>query len=143
MHLAWWVWISFGIIVLLTEAVTPGGFYLLFIGFAAVLTGIASVYIGELWVEGLLFALLSVALITFLRKPLVERLRKDTPAADVPEFIGETAKAIETIAAGGEGTIELRGSTWKALNESDRDCVKDASCTVTARKGLTMVITPK
>jgi membrane protein implicated in regulation of membrane protease activity len=143
MVIAWWMWISLGIVVLLMEAMTPGGFYMLFIGIAAIVVGAVSPLIHELWIETVLFAVLSALLIAFARKPLVRRLKKDTPKADVPEFIGETARALETIAPGGEGNVELRGSVWKVRNDGDTGLAKDASCTIMARDGLKLIVKPK
>ena len=143
MHVAWWTWISLGIIILLLEAMTPGGFYMLFIGIAGIITGACAPLINTLWIEIVIFAVLSAVLIGFVRKPLVKRLRKDTPKADIPEFIGETGRALETIAAGAEGSVELRGSVWKARNDGDRELPKDASCSIKARDGLKLKVTPK
>ena len=36
----WWIWILFGLLLLLVELVTPGGFYILFFGIGAVIVGI-------------------------------------------------------------------------------------------------------
>jgi inner membrane protein len=143
MHVEWWYWISLGILILLAEATTPGGFYLAFIGLACLVTGACTPFIQTLWIEVALFAVLSTLFIAVLRKPLVRRLRKATPQADVPEFIGETAIAAETIPAGGEGNVELRGSIWKARNAGDKDLLQKALCTILVREGLLFVVKPK
>ena len=139
----WWYWISIGILILLTEALTPGGFYLLFIGIAAIAAGALSPLIHTLWIEIALWAVLSIVFIAAFRKPMVQRLRKSTPLADVPEFIGETAMTVEPIAAGGEGNIELRGTIWKARNPGSTNLADKAQCTIVAREGLLLVIKPK
>jgi inner membrane protein len=143
MQIAWWTWISLGFIILLLEALTPGGFYLLFIGIAAIVTGACAPLINALWIEIVMFAVLSAILIAFVRKPIVNRLRKDTPKADVPEFIGETGRSLEPIAPGAEGSVELRGSVWKARNGGDRELVKGDLCSVTARDGLKLIVIPE
>jgi inner membrane protein len=143
MHIEWWYWISIGILILLAEALTPGGFYLVFIGLAGLVTGACTPFIHTLWIEITLFAVLSTIFIAVFRKPLVKRLKKATPQADVPEFIGETATAVEPIPAGGEGNVELRGSIWKARNAGEKDLVQKAMCTVFAREGLLFIVKPK
>jgi inner membrane protein len=143
MHMVWWAWVSLGLVLLLSEVLTPGGFYLLFIGAAAVVVGAFEPLIHTLWIEIVLFAVLSVALIAGLRKPMVKRLRKVTPQADTPEFIGETARTGGTIAAGKEGSIEMRGTTWKARNAGDTDLPDKAACVIVAREGLLLVVKPQ
>jgi membrane protein implicated in regulation of membrane protease activity len=139
----WWYWVSAGILILLAEAVTPGGFYLVFIGLAAIVTGVFSILFDVLWIQIITFALLSTVFIAVFRKPMVNRLKKATPQADIPEFIGETASAAELIPAGGEGNVELRGSIWKARNTGDKNLNEKDSCVILSREGLLFVVKPK
>lgn len=138
MHLVWWHWICLGVFLLFAELTTPGGFYLLFIGIAALIVGGAALLVPASWMQLLIFAGLSIALITLLRKPLVQRVHKATPHADGPEFIGETARAVEAIAVGKEGTIEMRGTTWQARNAGSTDIQIGNDCIIVSRDGLTL-----
>lgn len=143
MHIVWWYWICLGLLLLLAEVIGAGGFYLLFIGIAALIVGAISVGGLAAWIQIALFAVLSAVFIGVLRKPLVERVRKTTRNADTPEFIGETARAVGPIPAGGEGKIELRGSIWNARNAGTSDLPENAACTIAARDGLSMVVNLK
>lgn len=143
MEILWWQWMSVGIVILLTEAITPGGFYLLFIGGAALIVGAVSPTISSTSVEIALFALLSALLIILCRKPLVRRLRLDTPSAETPEFIGESATTVEAILVGQQGRIEMRGTTWQARNGDSVDLPAKALCVVQSREGLGFVVTLK
>src|SRR4029078_2204269 len=42
MTLLWWQWLLFGLVLMVAELATPGGFYLLFFGVAAVIVGLLS-----------------------------------------------------------------------------------------------------
>jgi membrane protein implicated in regulation of membrane protease activity len=144
MHIVWWFWICVGLFLLLAEATAAGGFYLFFVGVAAIIVGaLAAVGIHTAWLQVALFAVLSAVFIATLRRPLVERVRKTTRQADVPEFIGETARAIEPILAGKEGRIELRGSIWHARNSGTTDLPVNGVCTIVAREGIGMVVVLK
>ena len=143
MQLTWWLWVVVGIVTLLAEILTPGGFYLMFIGLAAITVGVASPVISSSWIEITLFAVLSVLYIGLFRKPLVRKVKISTPSSDVPEFVGEAATALATIAPNAEGQVELRGSTWKAINISTTPIPANTICTVQARNGLTFSIIPK
>jgi hypothetical protein len=143
MSITWWMWIVFGIVTLSTEILTPGGFYLMFVGASAIVVGAVAPFINVEWIEILLFAVLSIFCITVLRKPLTKRIARSTPKADVQEFVGETARALDAIAPGASGAIELRGSTWQARNDGTVQLDKNSHCTVISRDGLSFVVKPK
>jgi inner membrane protein len=143
MHIEWWYWICFGLFMLVSEILTPGGFYLLFIGIAAIITGIIAPLIGPTWIEITMFALLATFCITVLRKPLVASVKKSTPKSDFTEFVGETAIAITDLPSGKDGKIELRGTVWSGRNDSPVDISKNDQCIITARDGLLLIVKPK
>jgi membrane protein implicated in regulation of membrane protease activity len=143
MGISWWMWIVFGIVTLSTEILTPGGFYLMFVGASAIVVGAVAPFIKVEWIEILLFAVLSIFCIAVLRKPLAKRIAQSTPKADVQEFVGEIARAVDAIAPGASGAIELRGSTWQARNDGTVLLDKNSQCTVISRDGLSFVVKPK
>jgi inner membrane protein len=143
MHIVWWYWICLGLFFLLAEAMTPGGFYLFFIGVAAIIVGVLAVWLHPAWIQLTLFAVLSAVLIATLRKPLNNRVKRSTRQADTPEFIGETGRIVEAIGPGMEGKIELRGSIWAARNGGQVVLPENCQCTVVAREGLKMVVEKK
>ncbi len=143
MQVAWWVWLVFGIITLSAETLTPGGFYLMFVGAAAIVTGALAPVIHTAWIEMLLFAFLSIFSIAVFRRPLARKVARSTPKADVQEFVGETGRALETIAPGATGKVELRGSTWQARNDGTAPLETNAACIVAARDGLKFIVKPK
>ena len=79
MGIMWWMWIVFGVVTLSTEILTPGGFYLMFVGASAIVVGALSPLINVEWIEILLFAVLSIFGIAVLRKPLAKRIARSTP----------------------------------------------------------------
>jgi membrane protein implicated in regulation of membrane protease activity len=141
MHIVWWLWICLGLFLLLAEALTPGGFYLFFVGIAAIIVGVMALAVQATWIQIAFFAVLSAVFIVAFRKTLVERVRKTTRQADTPEFIGETARAVEAIAAGKEGKIELRGTIWHARNSGTVDLPENAACTIVTREGIRLTVT--
>ena len=143
MHIMWWLWVCLGLFLLVAEAMAAGGFYLLFIGIAALIVGALSVGSLTAWIQISLFAVLSAVFIGVLRNPLVDRVKKSTRSADKPEFIGETARSVEPIPSGKEGMIELRGSIWQAHNSGTTILQENDSCTIIARENLKMIVTFK
>jgi inner membrane protein len=135
----WWLWMLFGLMLLILEVHTFGGFYLLFFGIGALLVGFLTA-IGATdadWLQWLLFSILSVVTLALFRRPIVMRL---TPAASdrVDSLVGETAIVNEDIPSGGVGKAELRGSVWNARNGGTTALRGGTRCRVERIDGLTV-----
>jgi membrane protein implicated in regulation of membrane protease activity len=95
--MAWWIWLVAGIVILLGELLTPGGFYLIFFGAGAVVTALAAaVGLEGPGRQGVCFLLLSLAALLLFRQPLLRRLRRGHPLLP-DELTGEVAVAREEI----------------------------------------------
>lgn len=132
--MAWWHWLVVGLVLVALEMAASGGFYVIFFGVAALaigglhLLGIA----GPMWFQLLLFSVLSVVSLLVFRKPILRWLEVDKPGTDVDSLVGETAVPLETIASGGVGRAELRGSVWTARNTDAAPLAAGQRCTVAA-----------
>ncbi len=138
----WWIWMLAGLVLLLAEVLTPGGFFLLFFGCGAIVTGIlaASGVLTTLWAEGLAFCALSILAIVLFRRPLKERFTPAGPGVPVDTMVGELALASENIAGGGFGKVELRGTTWSARNAGSTAIATRQRCRVERVEGLTLFV---
>jgi len=117
----WWIWILLGLVLLLAELVTPGGFYILFFGLGGIAVGLLSVFeaAGPIWFQIVLFSIISVFSLWFFREKLLELTRG--PSMDrVDTYIGETAVILEDISINGIGKAEMRGTPWNTRNVSGR-----------------------
>jgi membrane protein implicated in regulation of membrane protease activity len=140
----WWLWMLFGLMLLILEVHTFGGFYLMFFGAGALLVGLV-VALGVVdadWLEWLLFSVLSVATLALFRRPIMMRL---APAASdrVDSLIGEIAITREDIPSGAVGKADLHGSVWSARNGGATALRKDARCRVERVEGLTLWLRPE
>jgi membrane protein implicated in regulation of membrane protease activity len=140
----WWLWMLFGLVLLILEVQLTGGFYLAFFGIGALCVGfLVAIGLAQAdWLQWLLFSALSLVTLGFLRRPIMMRL---APAASnrVDGLVGETAIACEEIPSGGVGKAELRGTTWTARNCGSVALAKDTRCRVERVDGLTIWIRPE
>jgi len=145
MTILWWHWVVFGLIVAAGELVAPGGFYIIFIGVAAIVVGLlASVgVIGPLWMQVLLFSILSVGSLLIFRGRLLAWFQKDSSASAVDTLVRQVCRTLEEFGPGGSGQVELRGSSWAAQNESGMAIRRDARCRVVRVDGLTLHVEPE
>ncbi|MEK6671282.1 MAG: NfeD family protein [Nitrospirota bacterium] len=139
----WWYWMLLGLVLLGIEMVTPGGFYILFFGLAALIVGsLAGLGLTQAeWFQWLLFSGLAILSLLVFRGPLLAALQKrdkDLPAVDT--LAGESAIPREDLAVSGTGKAELRGTTWTAHNAGPTPLTKGQRCKVERIEGLTIWI---
>lgn len=137
----WWLWIFLGLVLLGVEMMMPGGFYMLFLGLAALTVGALAGLnlVGEAWVQWLLFSVLSLGSLLVFREPLRRLTQLKSPTDDVANgVLGELALVQEDLAPGAFGKAELRGTVWSAKNAGPSLLKKGARGRVARVDGLTL-----
>jgi inner membrane protein len=137
--MAWWLWVLGGLLLLVAEVATPGGFFVIFFGAGAILVGVATAlgWSGPAWAEWLAFSVLSVALLVVFRRPLMRRFNLNT-SKPVDRLESESAVVTETVAPGGQGKAELRGTPWAARTSGSSTLAPGQRCRVERVEGLTL-----
>jgi len=138
----WWHWLLLGVVLIAIEMAASGGFYIIFFGVAAVMVALLSLadVAGPLWFQLLLFSALSVASLLFFRNPIMRRLNLEGGAPDIDTLAGEKCSVLEPMAPGGNGRVELRGTTWSARNLGTTSLSNGARCTVIRSERLTLLV---
>ena len=143
----WWQWAVLGLLLAAAEILTPGGFFVIFFGVAAlVIAALAAVGLaGALWLQILLFSVFSVILLLLFRNPLLRWMAKRVPARpEVDTLVGESAVASGTIAPGGHGAGGTpRATVWSARNASPAAIAAGGRCRVVRVEGLVIWIEPE
>jgi inner membrane protein len=138
----WWLWLVLGVLLLAVELFTPGGFYLLFFGVGAIVTG-ALALIGlppgdSPLIQIAIFIVVSLAGLLLFRNALVARFRRRGRGGDVDSLSQSAAIVLADIAPGAIGKVELRGANWTARNTGGVPLVRGQRCTVERIDGLTL-----
>src|SRR4051812_1480130 len=100
MDILWWHWLVLGLILLVAELATAGGFYVIFFGIGALVVGLlASIGLaGPQWVQFLLFAAISIASLVLFRKRLLGTFQPNPQAPTIDTLVGEIGTASGDIA---------------------------------------------
>lgn len=118
-----WAWVVGGLVLLAIELLVPGGFFV-WLGAAAVATGMLALAAGLGWTFGLaagwpmqwlVFGVLSLAgVVLWLRNKRGRLERSEAPLLNkrMARFVGQEAFLGEPI-IGGHGRIELGDSIWR------------------------------
>ena len=143
--MSWWIWMVLGLGLAAVEILTPGGFFVIFFGVAAIVVGVISGLGlgGPPWFEWLLFSVIAIVSLLLFRQPLLRKIERSQRKDTVDLLEGEIAVALEDIARGSIGKVELRGSSWSARNESERTIGKGERSRVEKVEGLMLFVRPE
>lgn len=139
--MVWWLWLLVGLALLGVEMLTPGGFFTLFFGVAAIVVGALARFglAGPAWMQWVLFSGLSIVSLLLFRKPLLAWMRsREVKRPDVDTIVGEMAVVLEPVPENGIGKAELRGTSWSARSVDGTSLPAGKRCRVQRIDGLTL-----
>ena len=145
MEILWWHWLVLGLLLVLAELATAGGFYVIFFGIAALTVGVLAGFgmAGPLWVQLLMFSVLSVATLVIFRARLLSWVQHDPQRPEIDTLIGEIGVASEELIPGTVGRVEVRGAAWTARNTTGTPVSRGTRIRVVRVDGLTLDIEPE
>jgi hypothetical protein len=140
----WWGWVIIGVIFLFGEVLTLGSFYLIFFGIAGIVTGSITYFVSqlELWQQILIFSLLSVGLITVLRRRMIQKIvSKESYSNDL---IGRELTLQQTLRPEEGAYAKILGSSWQLVNGEEFEIINSGErAEVVDRVGLSLIIKKK
>jgi hypothetical protein len=127
--------VLFGSELLIVDA----GFYLVFIGIAAALTGLVELAgLGlEPWVQWVLFSAIALTSMVLFRDRLYSRLRGSGVGYEVGPT-GEIVTVEQTMQPGETGRLAYRGTEWTVVNTSKEVFEQGQHVQISGVKGLTL-----
>jgi len=137
----WWGWIVVGALLLGSEMLVPMDFWLVFAGIAAIAVGLVATIAPGLSpaAQWALFAVLAVVSTMFFRQLVHKRFPSRASDSRVDDtLIGDAGRALEAMASGALGRVELRGSTWSARNADPASIEVGERVRVERVEGLTL-----
>lgn len=135
-----WAWIILGLLLIGVELLAPGVFFI-WLGFAAILTGLLDAAFDLSWqVSFLIFAALSVAAVVAGRAIMRPSTQSDTQAALLNQrgqsLVGQVF-TLEAPIKDGEGRIRVGDSSWRVTGA---DRFAGAKVRVVRIEGTTLVV---
>ena len=134
-------WLAAVIVLGIVEALTVG---LVTVWFAvgALAALISSLFGGPLWLQILLFVVVTaVTLIT--TRPLVKKYfgKNSHKATNADMVIGKQAIVVETICPiEGKGQVKVDGKIWSAKSENSENILKDELVTIEKIEGVHLIV---
>ena len=132
------IWLIFGAGLCLTELFLPTSFVALMMGISAILVALMSLVIGNLWLQGLAWLLLSTFLVVYTRR-LTSRSRSKSKIRDAI-----TAETLTEIPPGKAGRVLYEGNSWRArCDDAKLAIAPNAPVYVVGREGTTLIVMPE
>ena len=139
----WWaLWLTVFLVFAAVEMLTLDLFFIILGGGA--LAGLVADFAGaDLWLQIVVFCVVSLLMIAFVRPVTLKHLHKG-PAeqrTNVDRLIGETALVMEAVSATG-GRVKIGGDIWSARSDSGT-LTEGQRVIVAAIEGATAVVAPQ
>ncbi|MDR7086972.1 membrane protein implicated in regulation of membrane protease activity [Aeromicrobium panaciterrae] len=136
-------WIGVAVVLALVEMMSLDLVLLMF-ALGALAAAVAAGLGAPLWAAILVFALVSLGLLFFVRPPMVARLHAGpTLTTGHESLVGKTAVVAEPVDKHG-GRVKLSGEIWSARADSESDSYETGTeVQVTRIDGATAVVTTK
>src|SRR5215472_13669111 len=141
--MTWWGWMIAGAILLGAElSFVNAQFYLVFIGSAAILVGLArlAVPLPE-WLQWALFAVLAVVSMLAFRSRIYQRFRGAMPAVETGPKGGVITLPV-ALGAGESCQAEYGGSYWTVRNDSNSALPSGSRARIVSVQNLTLLVRP-
>ena len=137
----WWGWLVVGVGLLSVEMfVVDAQFYLVFIGVAAVIVGLAGLggVVLAVWAQWLAFAGLSLIAMVAFRGRVYAMVRGRTGTVDERVTHGDRVVVPARLAPEESCRVEYRGSTWTARNVDQLTIEAGKEAAIVRVDGLTL-----
>lgn len=139
----WWaLWLTLFLAFAAVEMLTLDLFFMM-LGGGALAALVADFAGADLWLQSVVFCVVSLLMIAFVRPITLKHLHKG-PAemrTNVDRLIGETALVMEAVSSTG-GRVKIGGDIWSARSESGV-LAEGQRVIVAAIEGATAVVAPQ
>jgi membrane protein implicated in regulation of membrane protease activity len=141
--MSWWGWIIAGAILLGAElAFVNAQFYLVFIGSAAILVGLAAFLLPLAhWLQWALFAILAIASMVTFRSRVYQRFNHALPKVDTGPAGGLITLQV-SLGAGESCQAEYCGTFWTVRNDSETPIPSGSRARIARVQDLTLLVKP-
>lgn len=135
------IWLVLMIAFIVIEAMTTG-IVTIWFAIGALASFIIALCDGALWLQIVSFIVVSIVLLVFTRKILVQKLNTGKEKTNVDAMAGKSAIVKTTVSKHNVGTVRVGGQEWAAIPLDDED-VFEAGQEVRVEKvvGVKLVVT--
>lgn len=136
----WYLWMFLFLVCLGIEIITPGVFFFLCFSVGA-LFAMTAVLLGFVNIVAIIvFCVISVISIFFIRPILKKYMEKRKVETNVDSLIGMKTQVLEDISAENPGKIKIEGEIWSAVSSTGEKISKSETVEVVSVDGTKLVV---
>ena len=136
------VWLIAAAVFAIIEAATLGLTTIWFAG-GAVAAAISAMAGAPIWLQGLLFLVVSILLLYFTRPVVKKKLKVGKEKTNVNALIGKEGLVLETIRPFSAGQVKLDGLEWSAAAADPHMTIESGTAgKVEHIEGVKLIVTP-
>jgi len=137
----WQMWAVVALVCLILE-LTAGDFFIICFAIGAVPAAIAAALGAGIYVQILVFAVVTLLSLFYVRPFAKRYLHKgeDKRISNADALLGRQGRVVETIKAGGFGRVQIDGDIWKAVAKGDADIPEGSTVTVIDRESTIITV---
>jgi membrane protein implicated in regulation of membrane protease activity len=138
----WLVWLIISVVCVIIE-VTSFDFFVTCFAIGALGAMVAAIVGLPLWVQIIVWAIVSVLSIKFIRPVLTNNIHAsgDNRASNADALIGREGKVIETIVNDGFGYVKIDGDEWRSVADDGQEIAKGTRVRVVSRDSIILTVT--
>lgn len=142
--MTWWGWIIGGAILLGAElSAVNAQFYLVFVGSAAIITGVLTATIAPSdWIQWALFSAIAILSMVLFRNRVYRRFH-GTRAAVPVDPVGRVITLRTALAAGDTCQTEYGGTFWTVRNDGDKAIAPGGHARIVGVQDLCLHVRPE
>ena len=142
-------WLAVTVAFIVVEVHT-GAFYALFVAIGSAVATVVALVGGGLWLQGALFAALTIGGLTLIRPVLRSRFDRRVPIikqhgiqASADGLVGQRAVTVDTVGDESHpGHALFAGDRWLAVTDTGEPLPADIPVVVVAVRGTTLLVHP-
>lgn len=139
----WVIWLCVFVAALIIEASGPEVVSIWFAGGALISLVISFIEGVPWWIEAIVFAVVSAALLIFVRPMLSKLIKRDIVSSNADAMTGKKGTITEDISELKSGEVNVDGVIWTAISTKESDTiVKGTVVKVLSIDGNKLVVTP-
>ncbi len=135
-----YIWLAAFVLFAAVEFITSMALISIWFAMGSLAALILSVFEVPLWIQLLIFILVS-AILLICTRPIAKKINKNNIDTNLEIIIGKTAKVIEDIDnSKATGRVRLKGVDWSAVSDTGEFIDKDSHVTVTKIEGSKLYV---
>ncbi len=140
-HLYVYTWLGLMLVLIIVEAMTVSLTTIWFATGALVAFFLALLNV-QLWIQILVFLVVSVVLLVFTRPVAVKYLKVGSHKSNIDAIIGTKGIVLMDITEFATGQVKIKGQIWTAVSKNGETLLKDTEVVIEGIEGVKLIVSP-